>query len=60
MFPPSCYNNLMCYISICNCIIERLLVQIFEYFIDELLFDDLREYILDSLESHRLINALVV
>ena len=60
MFPPSCYYNLMCFMSICYCILERLLLQIFEYFIHDLLFDDLRKYILDSLDSHWLINATVV
>jgi len=37
-----------------------LLPQFFEYFIHELLFDDLREYILDCFDSHRLIYATVV
>jgi hypothetical protein len=50
----------MCFIGICYCIIQRLLLQIVEYFINELLFDDLREYILDGLDSHGLVNAAVV
>ena len=58
-FPINKYY-LVCFISICYCIYETLLLQIFEYFNHELSFDDLRESILDSLDSHRLINANLV
>jgi hypothetical protein len=41
--PPNVCNYTMCFISIYNCIIEGLILHIIEYFVYELLFDDLRE-----------------
>jgi hypothetical protein len=60
MFFPSGYYYMFCFFSCCYCILERLLLQIFDYFNHELPFDNLSEYILDSLDSNWLINAFVI